>query len=154
MSVIKLEDYWLRLTVGRWYVYTPEFRRYIGSGNTEEEARRVVEAARANPPAPRPWEPPAGGTTEEETEDMAKRAVGKTGKEARAKGRKTTASRPRVTGNGPAPGTIKALTDEFNALVPKAQKKGIKWAKHHSSAFASAAGAQKQIDRLRAELEA
>jgi hypothetical protein len=44
------------------------------------------------------------------------------------------------------------LTRIFNDLVPAAKKQGIRWAKHHTSAFITKAGGVAQIKRLEKEL--
>jgi hypothetical protein len=44
------------------------------------------------------------------------------------------------------------LTKAFNDLVPRAKKQGIKWAKHHTSAFITKQMGVKQIRKLEAEL--
>jgi hypothetical protein len=46
------------------------------------------------------------------------------------------------------------LTETFNKLVPVANKRGITWAKHHTSAFETRAGGIKQIARLEAAIAA
>src|SRR5262245_13626581 len=57
-----------------------------------------------------------------------------------------TARRGRPPTNGE---TIKAKTDAYNALVPTATKKGVAWAKVHTSFFGSHEAADAQLKRLR-----
>lgn len=125
-------------SLGVYYVYLDEMvdarqvrRRYLGCSKSWEQAVALTT---------RPITPREGPVaTPYEDDDMAKKKA--TAKKA---GRKP--------GNGGT--TVASLTEQFNALVPRAQKKGIKWAKHHSSAFGSREGAEKQLKRLQKELDA
>ena len=48
--------------------------------------------------------------------------------------------------------TLQQLTAEFNAMVPAAEKKGIKGAKHHTSSFGSLEHARNRVAWLREQL--
>jgi hypothetical protein len=53
-------------------------------------------------------------------------------------------------GDGP---TLRELTDQFNALVPEAVKKGIK-VKHHTSLFESKVAAERMLGQLKEKMAA
>ena len=81
---------------------------------------------------------------------MAKAKKAKAPKAAKAAKTKTpkaagTAKRGRPPTNGE---TIAAKTAAYNELVPAAKKKGISWAKNHTSFFGSHTAADAQLKRL------
>ena len=69
----------------------------------------------------------------------------KTPKVAKAAKTTTPVRRGRPPTNG---ATIAAKTQEFNDLAAVAKKKGVTWAKHHTSFFGSHTAADAQIKRL------
>lgn len=147
-DIIEVPGHVLRLTCGAWYVYTEGYQRYIGSRKTEDEARALAAQAQENPPPPRQWDMEPAIPPEEET-DMAKRkAKAKAAKVANGNG-EAKRGRPARTEGEP---TLKQLTEQYNALVPRAEKKGLKGVKVHTSAFGSRDGAVRQIAKLREQL--
>lgn len=54
--------------------------------------------------------------------------------------------------NGAQPGSIRAITEEFNSLVPQAAKLGHKQFKHHTSLFESKVKGEKQLGVLKAAI--
>jgi len=90
------------------------------------------------------------GTMAKTAKKTAKKVVKKAAKPAKAAG-----SAPAKRGRPPTNGTtIAAKTKEFNDLVPAAKKKGIAWAKVHTSFFGSHEAADAQIKRLNDAIKA
>lgn len=100
--------------------------------------RRLAALVLKTAPPPTPAaEPVVQPTQEQETVEMAKRKNGNGNGAAKRKGR------PVVQGGT----TIAAITAQFNELVPRAKKLGIK-AKHHTSAFGTKDHGVKQLKTL------
>jgi hypothetical protein len=75
--------------------------------------------------------------------DMAKRRKAKTTTRARA--RRVRKRSDKTVANGL---THRELTERFNALVPRANRLGIAWARRHSSAFETKALGVRMLARL------
>jgi hypothetical protein len=93
--------------------------------------------------------PGSGGVphpTNEETEMARAKSKRKTA------GSRATNGRPRGRPVIEGEDSVRGLTDAFNALVPEAKRKGIKWARLHSSMFGSKEAGRRQLERLRAAI--
>jgi hypothetical protein len=115
-----------------------------------ERAVAKEETEAAPPPPIVPESPPAAPVVEaqetEQEDDMAKKK-----KRTQAKAQKSAAKRTRArSANGTS---IKAKTEEFNSLVPKANRAGHTNFRHHTSDFGSHDAADKQLKRIRAAIE-
>lgn len=83
----------------------------------------------------------------EENDDMARRKTKKQTKAARSAAATARTRSPRQSlANGTS---IKAKTQEFNSLVPRAVKLGHTGFRHHTSDFGSHEAANKQLKRIR-----
>jgi hypothetical protein len=68
---------------------------------------------------------------------------------AQARSPKTTAAASEAGGT-----THRELTERFNALIPRANKLGVTWARTHTSAFETKALGVRQLARLEAAIAA
>jgi hypothetical protein len=100
-------------------------------------------------PVAEPAQQPASEPAQEES-DMAKKAKSKKGAKTAKKAAKATSTRAR-SANGTS---IRAKTAEYNGMIGEAKRAGVKWAKHHTSDFASHEAADKQLKRLRDAIRA
>lgn len=131
----------------------PRFSQTGGAAGLVDAAQRASSAEQTQPDAApaqtaadqeATTASDAGAPTTEETDEMAaKRKAGRKPAQASAQGRKR--------GEGP---TLATYTEQWNALVPRAVKKGIKGVKHHSSHFESLEKAKARVSWLEKQLRA
>ena len=136
------------------YRTTQRFRPASSGLEKIHQIEGDIRAARATQPEVAPSEGEATviesaveEVPQQEENTMAKTAKAKKTKAPKApKAAKTGAvKRGRPPSNGV---TIAAKTKEYNDLVPAAKKKGVTWAKEHTSFFGSHTAADAQLKRL------
>jgi hypothetical protein len=129
-----------------------ELAKHTGRpANTDTSTESVVEASTSEGnSAPEDQSEEATERLPDETEEafMARKAAKKTS--ARGKTRTKTAGRAlggkRVKSTGGT--TIREKTEQYNSLVPAAHKKGVTWAKRHTSNFESQEKADIALKKL------
>jgi arylsulfatase A-like enzyme len=114
----------------------------------QTESETMAKTAKTKTAAPKAAKAPKKAAAPKAAKAPKKAAAPKANK---AKAVKEPAKRGRPPTNGV---TIAAKTQEYNELVPAAKKKGVSWAKVHTSFFGSHVAADAQLKRIQDAIKA